>query len=128
MRRLARVTPGADRPLDGVQGGKMTDCRRRVDQALASTMPFVGLRYFALGQHGWTACRCCVVKDWKPNTVCSSTRCSRRVCSLAVLVPANAPTFELVGDLTQHRWGTVARRRAMITPGKAQVVELHGEA
>jgi hypothetical protein len=67
------------------------------------------------------------VNGWKPNTVCSSTRCSRRVCSLPVLVPAFDVDLELLGDQFQQ-----GRKRLFIDAkdgaGKAQVAELHGEA
>jgi hypothetical protein len=69
-----------------------------------------------------------MVKGWKPNTVCSSTRCSRRVCSRCpYFVPAFDADLELVGDQFQQ-----GRKRRLIDAQddtrKAQVAELHGEA
>ena len=68
------------------------------------------------------------MNGWKPNTVCSSTRCSRRVCSRCPYsVPAFDADLELVGDQSQQwreRWLISAKDDA----GKAQVAELHREA
>ncbi len=76
------------RPLDGVEGRQNDRLLPQVlDQGAGQHDALVGLQGH-LGQQLDGLPVVAMVKGWKPNTVCSSTRCSRRVCSAAHLRPS----------------------------------------